>query len=398
MKRKPVNSLLTALLLASVLVVAVACGGGGQSPSPAGDVPAGNEGGQAQQEDQPQPITLRIVSDTPTPPHPAAVAIEQFKADFEAAIPGSEVRTYFAGALYNIDEAMEATESGNLELVWGQLGKAAGWDPWVAIPSVPAVYTTVGAVTEGFAQSETAKMVADRMAARGITLFGYGDMSWYIGVGAGSRIVTLDDWAGKKIRTYSATVNALVEAWGGSPVTLSMGEVPSALAAGTIDGLITSSGAWVAVRDQAPYYTVAGIGGLASEWYYLAGNTAWFESLPAATREILQEHLDKLLEYQKTLAWCSDYYIRAEYEVTDPSQPGFYFMSADETKELHEAAGYGRVVGEAWKEHLPPEAHEWVDKFIEEGVEITAQYPEGSHPFESMGEAECAPYKDILMQ
>lgn len=383
--------MLHAVLLVSMLVLA-ACGAS-QSPS---QQPQTGSDGTDQDPQQLAPITLRIVSDTPTAPHPAAVAIEQFAREVEEAIPGSEVRYYFAGALYDINEAMEAAEAGNLELVWGQLGKAAGWDPWIAVPNVPVVYTTVGAVTEGFAESEVAQMIADRMAARGLKLFGFGDLSWYMGVGAQKSLATLDSWQGQKIRTYSATQNAMVEAWGGSPVSLSFGEVPSALAAGTIDGLITSTGGWQSVKDQAPYYTVAGIGGFATDWYYLAASQGWWDSLNPAVQEILQEAIDRLIANQKTYAWCSDFFIRQEFDTPDPSQPGLYFMSAEEAKPLFEALDYGRVVGEAWKQHLPEDAHPWVDKFIEEGLEMSEKYPEGSHPLEQMGEAECAPYKDLL--
>ena len=86
-----------------------------------------------------KPVTIRFTSDLTGPPHPAAIAKEFFKETIEKRIPGSKVRTYFAGALYNIPEAVEAMTEGNLEMAWGQFGKSAQIDPFMNVVVGPMI-------------------------------------------------------------------------------------------------------------------------------------------------------------------------------------------------------------------------------------------------------------------
>ena len=397
MKRKSWLQFVLVALLAMVLVIAAACGGGSNESGSTGGSGSGDSGGQQQQE-QPaaEKITIRFVGDLPTPPHPAAVAIDEWAKKLPETLPGAEVRPSFAGSLYDINEAMQALETGNLEMVWGQSGKAAAWDPRMGIPTVPVVYTTVGAMTEGFPQSEVAKYIEEHLASRGIKVFGWGDLSWYTAIGAKERLLTLDDIKGKKIRTFSPTLNKLLETWGGSPVTLAFGDVPSALSSGTIDGLVTSAGGWGQIKDLAPYYTVAGVSGVSTDFYYVAASQKWWDSLKPETQQTLEQEIQKLIETQKVYNWCYDLFIVEQFRTDDPSKPGIYEMTPEEVKPWQEAAQYGAVVADTVKETLPQDAHQWVDKFIEEGKYWVEQYPIGSHELEKMTAEDCKPYEAIL--
>ena len=49
---------------------------------------------------------------------------------------------------------------------------------------------------------------------------------------------------------------------------MAFGDVPPALQTGVIDGLLTSLGGFNATKEQAPYFTVAGINGASVGDYY----------------------------------------------------------------------------------------------------------------------------------
>ena len=59
-------------------------------------------------EEKLQPMQIRIASDFTPPPHPAGIAEIYFQEELPKVIPGSSLRIFTAGSLYNIPEAVEA--------------------------------------------------------------------------------------------------------------------------------------------------------------------------------------------------------------------------------------------------------------------------------------------------
>ena len=107
-------------------------------------------------------VTIRFASDLTGPPHPAAISKEYFKELIEKRLPGSKVQTYYAGALYNIPEAMEAMTEGNLEMAWGQFGKSAQVEPYMSVVVGPMNLSTPGAINS-IGDFETVKMLRERL-------------------------------------------------------------------------------------------------------------------------------------------------------------------------------------------------------------------------------------------
>ncbi len=177
-----------------------------------------------------EPVNIRLASDHNGPPHPAAIAEEFFKQRVEEAIPGSNVRMYYASSLYKVPGAVEAMTNGDLEMTWGQFGKTAQVDPYMSVVVGPMLLTTPGAIGQ-FDEFETYKMLVDRFdKLHGVKIFGSGDLSYFMGAGAGSRLLTPDDFSGKKIRSMGPAENAALSAWGANPTTMAFGDVPPALA------------------------------------------------------------------------------------------------------------------------------------------------------------------------
>jgi TRAP-type C4-dicarboxylate transport system substrate-binding protein len=327
-------------------------------------------------QDAPKKVVMRFASDFPPAPHPAGLAMKHFADRLPQVIPGSEARLYPAGALYTIPEAFEAMRQGNLEMTWMQMGKAGSVDPWLMTVVGPGNLTTVGAV-DNLEKTKTYQMLAERMEKQQrIKVFGAGHMSFGMGVGGKKRYVTAEDFTGRKVRSMGPAENPVLESWKANPVVMAFGEVPTALESGVIDGLMTSIGGWLGVRQQAPFYTTGGAGVFTGDYYMVSASQRWWGRLTPATQGALSKLIAETIQLQKELNWCVDKMTYDKYGTKDPSKPGVYWMSPQEVSALTGALGDGPS---NWvKSKTPEAARKWVDTFREEGRQLSQQNPPGS--------------------
>jgi TRAP-type C4-dicarboxylate transport system substrate-binding protein len=339
------------------------------------------------------PVNIRLASDHNPPPHPAAMAEEFFKQRLKILIPGSEVRMYYASSLYKIPGAVEAMTNGDLEMTWGQFGKSAQVDPYMSVVVGPMLLTTPGAIDK-FDTTETFKMLVGRFdKLHGVKIFGSGDLSYYMGAGSGSRLLGPDDFAGKKIRSMGPAENAALSAWGANPTTMAFGDVPPALQTGVIDGLLTSLGGFRSTRDQAPFFTVAGINGIVGDYYWIGASNIWWNSLKADQQEIISKLIkEEVLPFQRKANWCNDKILLDQYGTEDPTKPGIYIMKQDEADLL--ASKLGDATQKWIKANTPSGAHEWVDKFVMEAKALSKANPIGTDWLEKTDCAEMQPWFD----
>jgi TRAP-type C4-dicarboxylate transport system substrate-binding protein len=327
-------------------------------------------------QEAPKRVVLRFAADFPPPPHPAGLAMKHFADRLPQVIPGSEARLYYAGALYTIPEAFEAMRQGNLEMTWMQMGKAAPVEPWLMAVVGPGILTTVGAV-DNLEKTKTYQMLVDRLQNRqAIKVFGAGHMSFGMGVGGKKRYVKPEDFTGRKVRSMGPAENPVLESWKANPVVMGFGEVPNALESGVIDGLMTSIGGWLSVKQQAPYYTTGGAGVFTGDYYMVSASRRWWDKLSKPTQAALEKLIAETIQVQKELNWCVDKMTYEKYGTKDPSKPGVYWMTPQEVSELTAALGDGPA---RWvKSKTPPEANKWVDTFKQEGQQLSHQNPPGS--------------------
>ena len=325
---------------------------------------------------QVKPVVMRFVADFPPPPHPAGLAMKHFADRLPQVIPGSEARLYFAGALYTIPEAFEAMRQGNLEMTWMQMGKAAPVDPYMMAVVGPGILTTVGAVDQ-IDKTQTFQTLAQRLEKnQNIKVFGAGHMSFGMGVGGKRRYAKPEDFAGKKVRSMGPAENPVLESWKANPVVMAFGEVPTAIESGVIDGLMTSIGGWLGVREQAPYYTTGGAGVFTGDYYMVSGSQRWWRRLDPAQQKALEGLIQETIQVQKELNWCVDKMTYDKYGTKDPSKPGVYWLSAQEVSSFTAALGDGPM---RWvKSKTPDAADKLVDQFREEGKKLSAANPPGS--------------------
>ena len=343
-------------------------------------------------QDKPQKVGLRFVSDFPPPPHPAALAMKYFGDRLPQVIPGSEVRLYYAGALYTVPEAFEAMRQGNLEMTWMQIGKAAPVDSWMLSVVGPGILTTVGAV-DNLDKTKTYQMLVDRLAKNQLVkVFGVGHMSFGMGVGGKKRYAKPDDFTGKKVRSMGPAENPVLASWKANPVVMGFGEVPSALESGVIDGLMTSLGGWNSVREQAPFYTMGGAGAFVGDYYMISASRRWWDRLTPPTRAALEKLIAETIQVQKEYNWCFDKIAYDKYGTKDPSKPGVYWMTPQEVSAMVGAMGNAAV--NYVKSKTPPAAAKWVDSFVTEGRELSKQHPSGSSWIEKV---DCSKHASVIV-
>jgi C4-dicarboxylate-binding protein DctP len=336
----------------------------------------------AHAQEKPKPVVLRFAADFTPPPHPAGMALAYFAKRLPEVIPGSEARLYYAGALYTIPEAFEAMRQGNLEMSWMQMGKAAPVDPWMMTVVGPGVMTTVGAV-DSLEKTKTYQMLVERLAKnQAIKVFGAGQMSFGMGVGGKKRYLVPADFAGRKVRSMGPVENASLASWKANPVVMAFGEVPTALESGVIDGLMTSIGGWLSVREQAPYYTTGGAGAFTGDYYMVAASRRWWDRLSSPTQKALEGLIAETIKVQKEYNWCVDRMTYDKYGTKDPSKPGVYWLTPQEVTAMTSAVGDASA--QYVKTKVPAEARPWVDQFAKEGRALSAQNPAGSSWIEKL--------------
>jgi TRAP-type C4-dicarboxylate transport system substrate-binding protein len=250
--------------------------------------------------------------------------------------------------------------------------------------------TTAGAVN-ALDSFETVKMLEERFQKiHDVKVFGTAHLSFYMGAGSGTRLLKPEDFAGKKIRSMGPAENAMLKAFGANPTTMAFGDVPPALETGVIDGLLTSLGGFNQVKEQAPYFSIAGINGIVGDYYYIAAANKWWNKLkPEHQKTIEKIVVEEVLPMAKKLNYCNDKRLIDKYGTDDPSKPGIYIMSDEEREVL--AGKLGSATADWIKANTPSGAHKWVDKFREEAKAAVKANPKGSNWLEQTNCEELAP-------
>ena len=328
------------------------------------------------------PVKIRWASDHPGPPHPAAIAEVYFAEQVEKKIPGSKVQIFWAKSLYNVPQGVKALSQGNLEMLTGQFGKTSSVEPLANVVLGAGKLTTVGAI-DGFDSTKTFKILVDHFNKRhDITIFGAGHLSMYMGAGAvKNRLITPADFSGKKMRSMGPAENALLSALGSNPQAMAFGEVPPALQTGVIDGLLTSLGGYNAVKEQAPYFTVAGLNGIVGDYYWFGASNRWWNRLKKDQQDALKDIImNDFIPFQRSTNFCNDQRTLKKLQTTDKTKPGIYVMTDAEAAAIKNAEAGAT---NSWiKTKVDEAGDKLVDQFSVEAAALVKANPTGSHPLE----------------
>jgi C4-dicarboxylate-binding protein DctP len=337
-----------------------------------------------------EPVKLRWASDHNGPPHPAAIAEVYFAEQVEKKIPGSKVQIYWAKSLYNVPQGVKALTQGNLEMITGQFGKTSSIEPLANVVLGAGKLSTVGAI-DGVDSTKTFKQLVGIFDKKhGIRIFGAGHLSMYMGAGAvKSRLIGPADFKGKKMRSMGPAENALLSALGANPQAMAFGDVPPALQTGVIDGLLTSLGGFNATKEQAPYFTVAGLNGIVGDYYWFGASNRWWSKLSKAQRDTLEDIIkNDFMPFQRSINYCNDKRTLDKFVTTDKNAPGIYVLNAAEAAVIKKAEGGATNV---WiKTKVNDMGDKMVDQFTMEAAALVKANPPGSHALEK---TDCSKYQ-----
>jgi len=168
------------------------------------------------------------------------IGLEEFAAKVKAATNGElEIVVNAGGALgYKGPELLKAVRDGLVPLSDMLISGVAGDEKVFQIVTLPFLAKDFG---EARLLLDTARPYFDKVAAN------WGQKILYVapwpgaGLWAKRKIVSVDQMAGLKTRTYDKNGALVVEAVGGTPYALPFSEVYSSLATGLIDSVITST-------------------------------------------------------------------------------------------------------------------------------------------------------------
>ena len=337
-----------------------------------------------------EPVKLRWASDHTGPPHPAGIAEVYFAEQVEKRIPGSKVQIFWAKSLYTVPQGVKALTQGNLEFLTGQFGKTSSIEPLANVLLGAGKLTTVGAI-DAVDTTKTFKALAAHFnKVHDITIFGAGHLSMYMGAGAvKARLIGPADFAGKKMRSMGPAENALLSALGANPQAMAFGDVPPALQTGVIDGLLTSLGGFNSTKEQAPYFTVAGLNGIVGDYYWFGASNRWWNKLSQAQRDILTDIIkNDFMPFQRVINYCNDKRTLDKYVTKDKNAPGIYILSEAEAAVIKKAEGGAT---NAWiKTKVNDTGDKLVDQFTAEAEALVKANPPGSHALEK---TDCSKYE-----
>ena len=336
------------------------------------------------------PVKLRWASDHTGPPHPAGIAEVYFAEQVEKRIPGSKVQIFWAKSLYTVPQGVKALTQGNLEILTGQFGKTSSIEPLANVLLGAGKLTTVGAIDAVDTTKTFKELAAHFNKAHDITIIGAGHLSMYMGAGAvKARLIGPADFAGKKMRSMGPAENALLSALGANPQAMAFGDVPPALQTGVIDGLLTSLGGFNSTKEQAPYFTVAGLNGIVGDYYWFGISNRWWNRLKQDQRDILTDIIkNDFIPFQRAINFCNDKRTLAKFVTTDKSAPGIYVLNDAEASVIRKAEG--GATNEWIKSKVNDYGDKLVDQFTAEAAALVKANPPGSHPLEK---TDCGEYE-----
>ena len=138
----------------------------------------------------------------------------------------------------DMQDTLRMVRTGAFDIVQSTVGAAARDDAFLEGIDLIGVSTSMEQLEEAVDafMPELEKRVAEKFNAKPLAVWPYGPQVFY----CNAEIASLDDFEGLKIRSYTSSMSTLIEALGGTPVTMSFKEVYPALQRGVVDCAITS--------------------------------------------------------------------------------------------------------------------------------------------------------------
>jgi len=220
---KNLKSKLTALVIASSMLLLTGCGS--STPAPAGDKAAA-----------PEKLVLKAGDSTPEA-HPYNLGLKKFKEIIEKETKGAiEIQIFANNALGAERELVEGMQIGSVDIVVSSTGPIGGFVPEMNVVDLPFLFRDNAhayAVLDGPIGTDLMK----KFEAKGIVGLAFWENGFRNVTNNVREIKVPADLKGLKLRTMENKVHmAAFKALGADPTPMAMSEVFTSLQNGTIDG------------------------------------------------------------------------------------------------------------------------------------------------------------------
>ncbi|MCR4442831.1 MAG: TRAP transporter substrate-binding protein [Peptococcaceae bacterium] len=234
--------------LVFLVVVALVFAAGCQQKPAADKAPAaGNTA-------QPQPVTLQLSHSQP-PNGISGLSYEYLARTIEEESKGQlKVKVSPAGSLVSDAGALEAIQAGNVDIAHFQVANLTPTMKELTPFEIPGAYPGNKFTDFDKLTTPIVKKIFDKYGVKYLGPIGQDTMVY---VSKKKVLKTPADFKGLKIRTAGKWAGEAVKLWGGAPVTVPIGDLPTALQRGTVDAAYTT---WIATNtfklyESAPYIT-----------------------------------------------------------------------------------------------------------------------------------------------
>ena len=230
-------------------------------------------------------VTLRYAGDLPIGNH--LTRTQEFFAKRVAEIGKGKVKieVYPAGQLFAAKDYVKAVPSGAVDMAQSLMGQWTGLVPVFMLTDIPLFYDDWDHIWRTM-DSEVGDAMKNDTDKAGFKL-----LFWTQDTAAGfvskTPLKTMEDWKGKKMRSYTELASYTIKALGGAPAFMGGGEVYMALQRGTVDAAISTLSSFYDRKyyEVTKYLTVPSMPG---PIYGGVINLKKWESLPADVKEIIQ--------------------------------------------------------------------------------------------------------------
>lgn len=208
-----------------------------------------------------------------------------------------EVKVFPAAQLYNDQDALAALGTGAVHMVWPVSVRMESIDPRVGVINLPFALDAEQMANRCYADGLT-ELLSSYVEPRQLKILGLLRTADLFFIFGDREVDSIDDLAGTKIRVTGGKVFLdTIRSVDASPVSMSASEMSTALAQGAIDGVFTSAAGWaemIGPSGKHAYY----VPNLSLSTYAVVVDRGWFEGLPEAQQQAIDETLDGIIAKQ----------------------------------------------------------------------------------------------------
>ncbi len=202
------------------------------------------------------------------------------------------VELHHNGTLYNQKTQVQGVQLGGVHLIAPTIGIYSSAFPKVNVLLLPFMFETMEGIQAAVDDPAVGGPIFPDMENKNVKIVAV----WMNGprnVGSKKKIITPSDIEGVKIRVQPADVYLKTfSAFGANPISMSWGEVPTALQQGVIDAIEVTPNAWLGtgVYDLVEHITKTEY---VMDFYAVGTSKSWWDGLPEETRKTLKVDIDE---------------------------------------------------------------------------------------------------------